>query len=287
MVAALTAACAPGQRPCRRRPPRPHPHPGWRAHVPIVQPGWAACCRASLASPSCHPGPTYGHGARPPWCSASPMPCRAPALMATPSRWPGLPGKGAGGENYGSEPLGMGQILHSPLLFLGALRSQQQAARGHVGVFPPLGLTSRPSGSLKGPLLPARLSIPAGHAGTQVLGALPVTQVSGAAPRDPGGVAWPGAGASVDTALWPCLGAMRVLSCSQLCSRRGAIFHKDAAPELVTTCTVDARDAPRQRQRVLARWGGGVPSHHIASQTLEGRVQPKETRSCSPKVVFV
>lgn len=28
MVAALTAACAPGQRPCRRRPPRPHPHPG-------------------------------------------------------------------------------------------------------------------------------------------------------------------------------------------------------------------------------------------------------------------
>lgn len=117
MVAALTAACAPGRRPCRRRPPRPHPHPGWRAHVPIVQPGWAACCRASLASPSRHPGPTYGHGARPPWCSASPMPCRAPALMATPSRWPGLPGKGAGGENYGSEPLGMGQILHSPLLF--------------------------------------------------------------------------------------------------------------------------------------------------------------------------
>lgn len=147
-----------------------------------------------------------------------------------------------------------------------------------MGVFPPLGLTSRPSGSLKGPLLPARLSIPAGHAGTQVLGA---------APRDPGGVAWPGAGASVDTALWPRLGAMRVLSCSQLCSRRGAIFHKDAAPELVTTRTVEARDAPRQRQRVLARWGGGVPSHHIASQTLEGRVQPKETRSCSPKVVFV
>lgn len=156
---------------------------------------------------------------------------------------------------------------------LGALGSQQQAARGHVGVFPPLGLTSRPSGSLKGPLLPARLSIPAGHAGTQVLGALPVTHVSGAAPRDPGDVAWPGAGASVDTALWPCLGAMRVLSCSQLCSRQGAIFHKDAAPELVTTCTVDTRDAPRQRQRVLARWGGRGPiaSHRV---TDAGRQSP-------------